>query len=115
MTSSPNTVAGHTPLPWAAHPVDDFGDIGIHRHGEQLVVCSVIRNGWMSAEEVAANARLIIESVNNHDRLTAEVEKLRVALDEIFATAFDGYSAANGYQQALKVVASTARTALEGL
>lgn len=49
----------HTPGPWAAHPADDYGDIGIHRDGEELVICAVIRNGFMMPPEVAANARLI--------------------------------------------------------
>jgi hypothetical protein len=67
---------GHTPTPWVAEGPDMFGDYNIVRgdSAEALAVAAVVSN-MRPAEEVAANAALIVRAVNSHEIMRAALKR----------------------------------------
>lgn len=71
----------HTPTPWAADP-DDREDMEWNIHiveasQPHMRVCFMTSNG-----PAEANAAFIVEAVNNHETLKAEITRLRSELEQ---------------------------------
>lgn len=88
MTTNTSDKGQHSELPWHADGPDMFGDYTIQPAGEVLAVAAVVSN-MRPPEEVAANAELLIRSVNSHheliEALTEAREFLAVELAELLA------------------------------
>lgn len=67
--------AERTPGPWTIEGPDQFGDYNIHHPADRLAIGAIVSN-MRPAEEVAANARFIVEAVNAY----TSTEALRSAL-----------------------------------
>lgn len=85
----------HTPTPWIIEPVASWS---IKTNARAIIDKDRFAVAWAPAwdvadadsiaapEEAEANASLIVEAVNNHDRLTKRVEELEAALQFLMQT-----------------------------
>jgi hypothetical protein len=70
--------AERTPGPWTIEGPDQFGDYNIHHPADRLAIGAIVSN-MRPAEEVAANARFIVEAVNAYTSTDALRSALHVA------------------------------------
>lgn len=94
--------AEHTPTPWSVASKDRaiIREVpGMADGYDHYMVGVLSSHSVVSHEEAKANAAFIVEAVNNHDRLTAEVSALRKALEE-YETALDEAEAIFGGEYA---------------
>ena len=83
MSEQKNSVAvGHTPVPWAATTRRGSWDWVVYSVADpNIEICQPFHDGTEDSETGEANANLIVEAVNNHDRLTAQLALARKALE----------------------------------
>lgn len=78
----PRQPEGHSPLPWSLSRHGRYVRYRTHLNGDPIYPTVCDCDCGALPGEIEANARLIVTAVNNHARLTNEVQVLREALDK---------------------------------